>query len=66
MADAIQTPLRLKLKAILDDLPTLPTNGQNATAIRRLITLIDDMEVARAKSMIEGSSMKVFIDGSKL
>lgn len=60
MAD-VTSPLRTKLKAISDGLPQTPTNAQNAKALRQLIQLIDDMEVARINAAVNGPAAVMVI-----
>ena len=61
MADATMTPLRMKIKAIMDNLPAVPTNAQNAKALKQLLQLIDDMEVARINAAINGPAAVMVI-----
>lgn len=58
----VTSSLRVKLKAILDGLPAVPTNAQNAKALRQFIQMIDDMEVARINALVAGPSAKVILE----
>jgi hypothetical protein len=55
MAD-VTTNLTKKLDAISSGLPPTPTNAQNGKALKALIQLIRDMEVARVNSLVDGPS----------